>query len=194
MTERVLHIAYLPPTGYVHPLSNALNAATSPRAKQALEKWYGEGVGSIALALSSKLAMLSVTVARLNRSLNSLRRDVASNPRASDALAEQKALPLTDAGLAYDVLVDIDAFVFEFRSAYEILGKFLAAVHRAIEEKPPTEAELLAMLESKGVPTAWTTILREKRKRLFHEKPPWIAYQIDSLAPFSAREVFTSGA
>jgi hypothetical protein len=89
----------------------------------------------------------------------------------------------------FGLLLAIDGFLFEFRSTYEILGRFLQSFCELLGEPKPTEAELLALLNSRGSATHWAVTLRERRKLFFHETAPWIAYRVHSLDPFDGDEI-----
>jgi len=81
--------------------------------------------------------------------------------------------------LAYELLADIDAFIFEARSTYEILGKFLVTFYKVIFNQVLTEEDLRAILRDGGLDVEWTTLLRDERVLFFHETAPWLALKFD---------------
>jgi hypothetical protein len=68
--------------------------------------------------------------------------------------------------------------VFETRSLYEIVGKFLVALFQVLFDRKVTEADLQSILSNKGIDTRWINELREGRKLFFHETAPWLAVQV----------------
>jgi hypothetical protein len=82
---------------------------------------------------------------------------------------------LADERLAYDLLADIDAFIFEARSTYEVLGKFLGVFYKGIFNEILTEETLKAILRDAGLDVEWTVLLRGERILFFHETAPWLA-------------------
>ncbi len=189
---RYLGIAYLPPSGYIHPIIQALRASPSPKAAEASKNWSTSGTGATAIALSSKLVMLTFLVERVEASVTPIRQEIASDPDVAEAIADSRALVLSDNSAVFQFLVDIDAVIFEFRSAYELLGKFVRSFFQLFGETPPEQNDLLAMLESRGVPTAWIEPLRARRILFFHNTAPWLLYRVHTVEPFDAEEIITS--
>lgn len=193
MSTEYLHVAYLPPSGYVHQFMNALRESPSPQAKTAIDGWTVAGVGQLAVALSTKLVMLGIALRRLDRALLRLHEEVVASPDVLLAIDSQKTLALANREVVYETLVDLDSFIFEFRSGYEILGKFVKSMYDLLGIKPPSENELLELLEVRNVPTAWVDILRQRRILHFHQRPPWIAYEVLSRSPLQLSEIVTEG-
>ena len=193
MAPEHLHIAYLPSTGYVHPILNALSESSAPEAAAAIHGWTSAGVGQLAVALSTKLVLLSIAQRRLGQALSVLRSAAMRAPDALLGIEEGKSVMLADRDLVYETLVDLDSFVFEFRSGYEILGKFVIGMYRLLGKKAPSESDLQSHLESRGIPTAWIGVLRERRIVHFHSTPPWIVFEVLSKAPLELTEIVTAG-
>jgi hypothetical protein len=110
--------------------------------------------------------------------------EIAQDERARMAFTELKGWPPGARQQPYEVLVDIDTFLFEFRSAYEILGKFLLRFFAEILGRRVKEAEIRAYLESKGIDMSWSDELREHRKLFFHEQAPWLAVRVANWDPW----------
>jgi hypothetical protein len=190
--EQILHIAYLPRAGYVYPLLNALDDSPSPRAKKVRAGWMTSGAASAAVALSSKLVMLNLSVERLYRSVQAMRAAVADCSHAERVAASNKTLPIKPDDLPFELLLDLEVLMLEFRSAFEMLRRYLLCVHKLLALPRPKEPDLVAELEAGGVPTAWIAVLKNRRDRLAHEAPGWIAYRVKSFSPLVAQELFTN--
>jgi len=86
---------------------------------------------------------------------------------------------LKDNNLAYELLLDMDSFIFKTRSLYELVGKFLVALFDTLFGRTITEAELQSILSDKDIDTRWITGLRENRILFFRQTAPWLAVQVD---------------
>jgi hypothetical protein len=84
-----------------------------------------------------------------------------------------------DKELPYELLLDMDSFIFETRSLYEIMGKFLVHLFRALFGKPLAEDDVQTILSSANIDTRWIGELRENRKLFFHQTAPWIAVRVE---------------
>jgi hypothetical protein len=75
----------------------------------------------------------------------------------------------------------VDAFIFEYRSTYEILGAFLKQFGvQILDDRQYPHQRLLGVLTASGLDVAWASELQGFRKRLFHESAPWIAVRLIS--------------
>jgi hypothetical protein len=83
-----------------------------------------------------------------------------------------------DEFLPFRLVADIDAFIFETRSAYEILGKYITALFQLLFGRRLTEQDLNEVLRRSGLDHTWTFLLQEERKLFFHNTAPWIAVAV----------------
>ena len=166
---------FSPHITWLYPIWNALNASTSETLREANSK-RDSTLGDFAIAVATKLAILGAVVNRFNadyRNLLKLAADDAKNIQTNRETGTVWRVP--DTRIAYEVLADIEAFIFEARSTYEILGKFLRTFCKVIFDKVLTEEDLKAILRSGGLDVAWTTLLRDERVLFFHNTAPWLA-------------------
>lgn len=123
--------------------------------------------------------MLGRGVRRLNQRVAALRAELSSrSSELETCFAGDYAFRLKDRELPYELLLDMDSFIFESRSLYEIMGKFLVELFRILFGRKITEAELKTLLAKRGIDTRWITELQENRKLFFHETAPWLAVQV----------------
>jgi hypothetical protein len=123
--------------------------------------------------------MLGRCIRRLNARVADLRKELTSDlPQLDASLSCGYAFEPKDKELPYELLLDMDSFIFETRSLYEIMGKFLVALFRILFDRAVAEPELQSLLSSKGIDTRWIAELRESRKLFFHETAPWLAVQV----------------
>lgn len=167
---------FRPGVTWLYPIWNELNATTSKPLQEARSNCDSAALGDRAVAVATKLAILGTVVGRFNSDYDRLRKLATEDLKRIQINRETRTVwRLADERLAYDLLADIDAFVFEARSTYEILGKFLRAFNDAIFKQVWHEENLKAILREGGGDVEWTTLLRDERILLFHETAPWLA-------------------
>ncbi len=137
-------------------------------------------LSDLAIAVATKLATLGTVVNRFNGDygrLLKLAADDAGKIRTNRETGTVWIVP--NELIAYELLADLEAFIFESRSTYEILGKFLVEFHKVIFNQVLTEEDLKAILRDGGLDVAWTTLLRDERILFFHYRAPWLALTFD---------------
>jgi hypothetical protein len=169
----------VPQSAFVLPIVTRLHAAKTPILRKLLAEWQSSGVADLAMSVSTKIAMLSLLVGRLYASLSPLTTAI----RDADLpmhLGSRKGLVIVDRNAPYAALLEFDAFIYEFRSAYEILGKFICAVFDRLGRRI-AEKDIVNELVSRGVDMTWAKELQEHRKIFFHERAAWLAVNIKSV-------------
>ncbi|MGA9721293.1 MAG: hypothetical protein WBQ86_02465 [Candidatus Binatus sp.] len=165
-----------PAVTWPYPIWNALNATTSKTLRKAWSKPDSRVLGDLAIALATKLMILGTVVGRFNSDYKRLLK-LADDDAGMIKINRNTGTvwSLSDDRLTYELLAGIDAFIFEARSTYEILGKFLVTFCRIIFAQALTEEEVKNILRDRGVDVAWMTQLRDDRVLFFHETAPWLA-------------------
>jgi hypothetical protein len=108
-----------------------------------------------------------------------LRQELCSDISELDAcISGGFAFGPKDKQLPYELLLDMDSFIFETRSLYEITGKFLVALFQILFARIITESDLQSLLASAGIDARWIVELQENRKLFFHQTAPWLAVQM----------------
>jgi hypothetical protein len=64
-------------------------------------------------------------------------------------------------------MLDVDSFILQSRSAYEIVGKFLKAFFVQVFGRQIDQGEIRKAVEERGVDWTWTEILSKARKEFF---------------------------
>ncbi len=85
--------------------------------------------------------------------------------------------------LLWEAVLDLDSFLFEARSAYEILGKLLASCFACVFQRRILEEDVWEAVREQGVRTDWVEELRRHRILFFHTTAPWLAVRILSRDP-----------
>jgi hypothetical protein len=160
----------------------------STRLKARLEWSRDDEIGKLELTVASKLTMLRLVTNRVNLELRELEPEL--NARTEDiarCLAYPSPLPLRDPKAIWNLMVDVDSFILQSRSAYEIVGKFLKAFFVRVFGRQIDQGEIRRAVEERG---AWVEILSKARKEFFHNvAPAGIAITLDCVNPLSNLDV-----
>ena len=98
-------------------------------------------------------------------------------------------------GMPFCLVADLDSFLFETRSAYELMVKFIWMFLRDLgSPKASLKAHQLhgvigAEIAVRNGETAWIEALRSNRHLFIHETAAWPALQVVSLEPFDVELV-----
>lgn len=84
-----------------------------------------------------------------------------------------------DKTLAYDRLIDADAFLFETLSTFEITRRFVAQFFSQMFGRQLTCETATNALMERGADVRWIKMLRDERNIFIHETAPWPAIRID---------------
>jgi hypothetical protein len=175
------HIDYRPQVTWLYPIYNRLNSTKSTALKANYTKWEATELPELSLALATKLVLLRTVVSRFNSDYQRLLDAITENrEQVAENIKTGTVWTPGDEALPFQLVADIDAFIFETRSAYEILGKYITALFQLLFGHHLTEQDLKQVLENSGVDHAWTFLLQQERKLFFHNTAPWIAVALSS--------------
>ena len=194
---KTLHLVHPPGYGeWALPLKARLQNSSSTRVKSRLQQSdQGDLWEKKASALSTTLALGERIVSRINARLEDLSRDVQDNPQdLLDDLASHAVYIPADEYLTLDLLIDLDAFLFEFESAQEKLRRFLRAFYKQILEQDVSVKKLRAAVLSWGIDLSWERKLKKLRNRFIHETTPWVGLSVTNLAPMRAELILLDDA
>jgi hypothetical protein len=157
-----------------------LQGSSSPTLKLRADQWAASGLGELAGAVATKEAMHQLIVERLNdrlaRLADLLRLDSAG---VEECRRSGYAYSLKDKTLAYDLLIDTDAFLFETLSTFEITRKFVVQFFSHIFGRQLTSETATNALTTRGADVRWIKMLKDERNIFIHETAPWPAVRID---------------
>src|SRR5581483_6878439 len=172
------HLDYRSVDYFIGRLQTRLRSSSSATLRERFGRWDPETHGEPAMAIVAKIEMLNRVVGRLNSDLGQLCAHLETVPdKVEQCIVEGRALSIPNSDLLWQISIDIDSFLFEARSAYELLGKFLHAFFALIFERRITEEQVVGAVKDLGGEVAWIPILRENRKLFFHNTSPWIAVE-----------------
>ena len=180
----VLHLDYRPPTAnWVTLLQSRL--AQSPRQvlRDRYAMWVEVGLGELGGAVATRLYLIRRANDRLSELLKTLSSEVDDSEEIDELLAGGYVFSSSNDTLCYDICLAVDAFFFETRSCYEVMGKFVTTFCQKMLCKSISEKELRTVLVSSQLDTWWIEPLRKNRIAFFHKTAPWIALQIHRRKP-----------
>lgn len=184
MLKDFFHLAYLSDDRWLRPLMSRLRESSSKTLRQRMNEWGDGPLSEMGLALATKLELLRIAVARFDADLDELSKEIEKRPdEVKRCIVEKAALVLPKKALTFQIVADIDSFLFEARSAYEIVGRFLREFFSQILQQEIDESALKTVLAAEGCDTHWIDVLRGERIRFFHQTTPWIALEVAGGAP-----------
>lgn len=175
LAGKILHINYQPGVSCPYPILNRLRTSKSKGIQERFAQWP-ENMVDVSLALATKLVILRTVIGSFNRELVSLNKDLASHPdQVKKCMLEEFVYRLEDEDLVYRILAGLDAFLYEWRSAYELMGHYLKGLFASVLQKPLNETTIKRALRERDCDIRWTDVLRDERITYFHQTAPWIA-------------------
>jgi hypothetical protein len=129
--------------------------------------------------------MLDQVVSRIDRQLRRMGEQIKDKRHLDWCLStgNNTAYQIRDKAVFFKTLVDLDSFLFESRSIYEIVGKFLQEFFKQILRRNLSENKLKSALTRARIDVQWIDELRENRILFFHETAPWVAAHVVSRTP-----------
>ena len=181
-----LFVAYEPNVHWASPIITRLRESSSQTLQHRAAAWKQGPLRELQLAVASKLKMLDILVIDFDRRLSDLFRALANDPaRVQECIDKGDAYRFRDEDpLPFELLLDIDSFLFESRSAYEILVSFLREFFHHILGKTLDKEKVFALLKAQQIDTRWIDELRQNRNLYSHETAPWIAVRKTSAERF----------
>ena len=177
--RRFFHIDYRPQNTWLYPIYNRLNRTNSSALKANHKRWESTELPELSLAVATKLVLLRTVVGRFNSDYQRLLQQIGENEEQIERNIKTGTVwTVPDESLPFQLVADIDAFIFETRSAYEILGKYITALFQLLFGRRLTEQDLKEVLRRSGLDHTWTFLLQEERKLFFHNTAPWIAVAV----------------
>ena len=172
-------------------IRSRLSQLPSEVVRARLEWRRDDEIGKLEFSVASKLTMLRLVTDRVNSELVELERELNERTEAiALCVKDPSVLPLRDPRAVWNLMLDVDSFILQSRSAYEIVGKFLKAFFIQVFGRQIGQGEIRKAVEERGVDCAWVDILTKARIDFFHKQAPaGIAITLDSLNPLSNLDV-----
>lgn len=164
------------PDGWMIPVLQAFRQAADQGHLPEPPKELGE----LSLHIATRLGMIQRLVARLNHGIDELLRRSQSthNPEhVFSADREGRALS-TPQDRFYDLLIDLDALLFELNAETDLFRSLLSLAHTHVGQPIPSRKlgeSLLTLLKANGAETQWFVELDTHRNFFAHNGSPNIA-------------------
>lgn len=180
----VLHLDYRPPTAaWVLPLQSRLVGSSSQVLRLRYARWAEVGLAELGIAVATRLTIAFVVARRLQALLKTLRDEIAASGDLDSLLEGGYVYTPQDQWISYEICAAFDAVIFEYRSSYEVLGRFIRSFGTHILGREVTEDELNHVLLDAGLDLTWVEDLRLNRILFFHKTAPWIALRVNHHDP-----------
>lgn len=167
------------------PIVQRLQGSSSETLRARVVNWGTDDLRELALALSTKLEMLPLIARRCDNGIVRLAKEFVDQSRVQRALEREASMSVSDRELPFELLVDVDSFIFESRSAYEIAGKFLMGFFDGILGITLNQNGIRERLSNDGIDCRWIDELQSSRILFFHNRAPWIAVEVDDASRLS---------
>jgi hypothetical protein len=185
----VLHFNYLPQQAdWILRLMSRLAANASPTTQALLRTWSHE-LGEVAGAIATRTRIVDIVTHRVRVGLEAISKELITDLANVETHMNIGAAYTLPDGLPFALVADLDSFLFETRSTYELMVKFIWILLRELGS-PKSGAQvhhmhgvLEAEISARGGNTAWIDELRDNRHFFAHETAGWPALRIASLEP-----------
>lgn len=184
-SRKIVFFAYIPEDAtWINPILGRLQRSSNEKIQERLKKYGETKLSELGLSLSTKLQMILEIVGRvenigieLSDVLDKRQEDVVK------CLDEGCVFSFQDRNFPYALLIELDAFIFETCSCYEILWGFLKKFFNYFLGKKLEKKDLRRMLEDEGIDTRWIDVMTETRNVFIHRSAPWFAVDVKSVSP-----------
>lgn len=182
--KEVLHLEFSPQSvAWIGDLQASVRDSQSAKIQEAYLSWSKVGLGELALDIATRIAIVRRVEMRLQRGFEKLKGEIEESGDLDGLLASESVYRPADESVVFELCADVDSLYFEWRSLYELLGRFAKSFGKEILGAKISEAELREVVRNDGIPEDWIDSLAENRKLFFHQKAPWIALEIRSRRP-----------
>jgi hypothetical protein len=181
----VLHINFRAERAdWILRLQSMLNKSPAVELRLRAQRSASSCLGEKAGAIATRMMIVEVALNRLENDLAALGEDMRQNPNLPEYIEQGWAYDPKRRQLAYELLTDFDSFLFETRSAYEIIVNFLASffcniLRRVIPQTRTALNDWVAQnVSPRGGDMSWVDELRRNRNLFAHATAPWPALEI----------------
>lgn len=169
--HKILKVAYFGRTNWIYPVLNELNEAMRKKYKNSdLREW--------GLSISTKLDMIALLIHNINNKLLKIQKELKENIRKVDECIEKNVTYEVESEEdVFILLAYIESAVFEVKSTYDLLIKYVTHFTRDILGKNIKESKFMKECEKNGLDENWRDNLRAVRDDLIHNYAPWISFK-----------------
>ncbi|MGG3283604.1 hypothetical protein [Paenibacillus solani] len=178
MISEWIHIECIFINKWVLPIQNEINEAIKiSKIEEPTDEFYES-----AMAISIRIDMIIRLFRRMTEDLERLNEVVIGHKDEHVNTNDHEAYGLyVDDDLKLDLLIDIDAFLFEINSCCELLSKFIIELFKAkgqsIDQGQVGRLQARILRDS-GIDASWFKQLDDSRNFFIHNGAPYIAVDV----------------
>jgi len=182
--REVLHLDFNPTsTAWIGGLQSRVAHSSAPQIRERYQSWASVGLGELALAIATRLAMIMQVEVRLRERCSALVREIDESGKVESLLSNRSCYRTNDEGLPFDICAAADCCLVEWRSLYEVMRKFATTFAKKILGTKISDSQIDSVVEQAGVPIDWIDRLRKNRNLFVHQTAPWIALEVTNREP-----------
>lgn len=174
--KKLKHIAYFSRNIWGYPIWNAINGAVDSKKIVPLSKEFRNEIGDLVLGVSTRIDCLPIIIERINRNTKKLYAVMQKRDKSKDQYGYQPK----DVNLPYELLIDINSFLFEIFAGLELLETMEKGVLRKLLRVRIKDRSIKEILTSAQKSTKWYDFLKRNRDHFSHSGMSWIAVCLDS--------------
>jgi len=169
--RKILKIAYFGKSNWIYPILNELNEEMRKKYKNSDLKEWG-------LSISTKLDMLTLLIHNINNEASKIQKVLKENIKEVDeCIAKNLSYILKDEKDVFLLLAYIESTIFEMKSIYDLLIKYVTHFCRALLGKDMKETKFLKECKKDGLDKNWGDFLDDVRNDLIHNYASWISFE-----------------
>ncbi len=173
-----LHVNYNIGDRWVLPIWTARNRAAELGRVASLPSELGQ----LGLHVSTRLSMIEVLIQRINARFPRLVKLISKRKPHHEFTAADNAYVFDlPADFTYELLIDVDAILFEVNSCCELMNLFFESLYKHAGKKLPRKpigSTIRQVLEAAGQDPAWFRSLKLYRNFFIHEEAPYFAVDL----------------
>lgn len=185
MADYIL-IACLPNQFWATHIVNQIKNCSSETLRKKLDTWESREQQVFLLAVHTKLAVIKQVVRRCDESLKCLSAYFQNEQKLDSFINDPNSaykLPNSAHQLPFEVVANLDSFLFESKSTYEMVGRFLKELFKNVFQQNIDENKVKSVLGNYGCDTGWIDILKDNRDWFIHNNALWFAVERISKQP-----------
>lgn len=175
MINKWLHLDELGGNPWVLPIWKAITKAVDARKYERPDR----GLSELGIHITTRLNMLPRIIKRINKEWDNMRDLVSGCDEKYIFNKEKNGYAFSiDNNLKYNLIIDIDSFLFEINSCCELMKSFISKIykHCAIDFRENKISQKIEnVIINGGGDSNWFEILDKTRNFFMHEGTPYIA-------------------
>lgn len=173
--RKILNIAYFGRSNWIYPILNELS-------EEMRKKYVNSDLREWGLSISTKLDLITLLIHNINNAASKIQKELQENiEKVNECINKNLAYIVKDEKGVFLLLAYIESVVFEMKSTYDLLIKYVTHFARDILSKVMKESKFLKECKKYGLDQNWGNSLAAVRNDLIHNYAGWISFEkVDS--------------